>query len=76
MTGHNGAGKTTTIFMLCGMFEPSSGQATILDYDIRKDMNKIYSMIGFCPQEDIQYSDLTVHEHLELIAAVSDTVKR
>ena len=56
--------------MLCGMFEPSSGQATILDYDIRKDMNKIYSMIGFCPQEDIQYNDLTVKEHLELIAAV------
>ncbi len=33
-------------------------------------MNKIRPLIGFCPQHEIIYENLTVFEHLDLIASV------
>nr|QUF59431.1 ATP-binding cassette transporter Abca3-like3 [Brachionus angularis] len=78
--GHNGAGKTTLLFMLCGIYPPSSGEAIIMDYDLMTNVNKIRSLIGFCPQSPILYDDLTVYEHLYLIASIkgftSEDVKK
>ncbi len=68
--GHNGAGKTTVTFMLCGLYSPNAGTAYILDHDIRTNLDKIRSSIGFCPQQNILYDDLTIYEHLYLIATV------
>lgn len=68
--GHNGAGKTTVIFMLSGMYEPSSGTAYILDQDITTSMDSIRASIGFCPQHSILFDELTVRQHLELVALV------
>jgi len=68
--GHNGAGKTTTTLMLCGLYPPTSGTASMLGYDLCYEIDKIHSILGFCPQYDILYDDLTVQEHLELIALI------
>ena len=57
--------------MLCGIFPPTSGTASILGYDIATEMDKIRTRIGFCPQHDILYDDLNVEEHLKLIALVN-----
>jgi ABC-2 type transport system ATP-binding protein len=46
LVGPNGAGKTTTIKMLTTMLIPSSGNATVLGYDIQKDITKIRERIG------------------------------
>ncbi|CAF0946948.1 unnamed protein product [Brachionus calyciflorus] len=70
LLGHNGAGKTTSIFMLCGIYPPSSGQAIIFDHNLRTSLSKIRKIIGFCPQSSILYDDLTVYEHFYLIAAI------
>jgi ATP-binding cassette subfamily A (ABC1) protein 3 len=67
----NGAGKSTTMFILCGLYPPSSGNAQILNYDVATEIDKIRSYIGFCPQHDIIYEQLTVKEHLELVAMVN-----
>lgn len=64
LLGHNGAGKTTTMSMLIGMINPTSGTAIIDGKDIRKDMNLIRSSIGFCPQHNILFDNLTVREHI------------
>ena len=53
MLGPNGAGKTTTINMLVGFTPPTSGTATIEGLDVRTSMNRIYSLMGVCPQHDI-----------------------
>lgn len=64
LLGHNGAGKTTTMSMLTGMIPASSGTAIVNGKDIRRDINFIRSSIGFCPQHNILFEDLTVREHI------------
>lgn len=53
-----------------GIYQPCSGEATILGYNIKTKMNTIRASIGFCPQMSILYDELTVYEHLYLIASV------
>lgn len=64
--GPNGAGKTTTISMLSGLLKPSAGSITIGSWDAQKDMQKIKSRIGVCPQEAAVYKFLTGKENIEL----------
>ena len=70
LLGHNGAGKTTTTFMLCGIYAPDEGTAYILGNDIKYQMNQIRTSLGFCPQHDILYDDLTVAEHISLVSSI------
>ncbi len=66
--GPNGAGKTTTISMLSTILPPTSGEASILGNDIRKDAKNIKKIIGVCPQEIVLYERLTAKENINLIA--------
>ena len=70
LLGHNGAGKTTTLRMLGGMLPPSSGTAFLMGKDIRTEMGSIRDSLGFCPQHDVLYADLTVREHLLFYGAI------
>lgn len=60
--GSNGAGKSTTINMISGLLKPTSGTATIFGLDIRSDMDKIHSMMGVCPQDNLIWERLTADE--------------
>uniref|UniRef100_G1L1U9 ATP-binding cassette sub-family A member 3-like n=1 Tax=Ailuropoda melanoleuca TaxID=9646 RepID=G1L1U9_AILME len=64
LLGPNGAGKTTTLSILTGLTPPTSGKVYISGYDTSKDMVHIRNNLGFCPQDDILFSELTVSEHL------------
>jgi ABC-2 type transport system ATP-binding protein len=46
LVGPNGAGKTTTIKLLNTMLIPTSGTATVLGYNILKDVGEIRKRIG------------------------------
>ena len=64
--GPNGAGKTTAISMLCGLFEPSDGNAFVNGNSITNatELQAIHQTMGVCPQHDVLWSDLTAREHL------------
>lgn len=50
--------------MLTGMIGPTSGTALINGYDIRTDTEMARSSMGFCPQHNILFDELTVREHI------------
>ena len=51
MLGPNGAGKTSLISIICGIVNPSSGNITVVNFDIIKDYRETRSRIGLVPQE-------------------------
>ena len=60
----NGAGKTTFFSVLTGMYEPTSGEAWVGGHSILTNIVKVQEMIGYCPQFDLLWNDLSVEEHL------------
>lgn len=64
VVGRNGAGKTTLMNVIAGLQKPCCGHVFVRGYDVVKDTNKARATIGFCPQRDLLFSDLTVWEHL------------
>eukprot|EP00040_Diaphanoeca_grandis_P034870 m.217814 g.217814 ORF g.217814 m.217814 type:complete len:2091 (+) comp33245_c1_seq3:176-6448(+) len=70
LLGHNGAGKTTTMRMLCGMFRPSGGCVTVNGEDVATNTRAAQRQIGFCPQHDTLYDELTVKQHLWLFCCL------
>ncbi|XP_070391588.1 phospholipid-transporting ATPase ABCA3-like isoform X2 [Dermacentor albipictus] len=77
LLGHNGAGKTTLMSILTGLIQPSGGSAMVAGWDINTEAAR--REVGFCPQKDIFFDDLTVEEHLEYYATlrgVDDPAKR
>ena len=70
LLGVNGAGKTTLIKMLCCLTTPTSGDASILGYDIKKNQEHVKEIIAVSPQETAIAPNLTVRENLELMAGI------
>lgn len=68
--GANGAGKSTTIRMLCGILEPTSGDAIVGGYSIVHDPDRVKLNIGYMSQKFSLYNDLTVEENIEFFGSV------
>lgn len=66
LLGPNGAGKTTIINILCGLILPTSGEACVAGYDIKKEIRKIKELIGVCPQHAAIYQYLNAKENIAL----------
>lgn len=74
--GHNGAGKSTTLHLLTGLYKPTLGEALINGLDIKTSMNEIRKSLGFVPQHNILFSQLTVKEHLIFYAQLKGLKKK
>lgn len=63
--GANGAGKSTTIRMLCGLLEPTSGDAVVAGHRISLAPERVKRSIGYMSQKFSLYMDLPVEENIE-----------
>lgn len=70
LLGVNGAGKSTTIRMLCGLSEPSGGEAFLCGINIAKNPSDAKKILNISPQETAVAPNLSVRENLELMAGI------
>lgn len=70
--GPNGAGKTTTIRLLMDLIRPTSGTATILGLDSRRDSVEIRRQVSYLPGDLAMYENLTGRELLSYFGNLRD----
>src|SRR5258708_18282728 len=73
--GPNGAGKTTTLQMLTTLLAPTSGEATVVGFDLLKTHQKIREHIGYVSQAGGADTSTNAIENLILQARLYGTGK-
>ncbi len=64
--GPNGSGKTTILRMLTTLLEPTHGEITIEEFVYGSNGYEILRDIGYVPQKEALYPNLTVWENIDL----------
>ena len=72
LIGLNGAGKSTTIKEIIGLLTPYEGQILIDGQTILGQAEAYRKKIGFIPETPSLYEELTLKEHLEVVALAYD----
>jgi len=62
--GGSGVGKSTLLRLLNGQLPLKSGTITINGYDLHRDKFRLQGMIGYVPQDDLLFEELTVYQNL------------
>lgn len=66
--GGSGAGKSTILNCLCGYLPPDSGIVQINGIDLYENFESLKKLIGYVPQSDIVYDNLTLYDMLKYTA--------
>lgn len=66
--GGSGAGKTTLMNAISGFDQQHSGKVYFNGNDLRKEFNSLKDLIGYVPQQEILYENLTLHNMLSYTA--------
>ena len=72
LIGLNGAGKSTTSKEIIGLLTPYEGQILIDGQTILGQAEAYRKKIGFIPETPSLYEELTLKEHLEVVALAYD----
>ena len=72
LLGHNGAGKSTTISMITGICKPTGGKILVDNYNVIEKTKEARSKLGYCPQHNLLFPDLTVGEHLTFFSKLKE----
>ncbi len=73
LLGPNGAGKSTTFKMLCGLLQPTSGNAFIAGLSLQEAITKARARIGYMAQKFSLYGNMTVIQNLRFFAGIYPT---
>ncbi len=68
LVGPDGAGKTTTLRLLCGLMDPSDGEAWVAGRNTAREPEAVKDRIGYMAQRFGLYTDLTVEENMDFYA--------
>jgi ABC-2 type transport system ATP-binding protein len=70
LLGPNGAGKTTMMRMLSCFLAADTGRATVAGFDVAAEPLEVRRRLGYLPENNPLYFDMTVAEYLSLVAEV------
>ena len=70
LLGPNGAGKSTAIKILTGQVKPCAGKVRILGLDPVKKPKAVHQFIGYIPDRQALYDELTVKQNIEVFRQI------
>ena len=70
--GPNGAGKSTTLKILTCYLNPTMGNIRVGNYNILEHSREIRKMVGYLPEHNPLYLDMTVYDYLQFVAEVRE----
>lgn len=76
LVGPDGAGKTTTLRLLCGLLDPTEGEAWVAGHNVARELNAVKDQIGYMAQRFGLYGDLTVQENMDFYGDLFGIEKR
>ncbi|HPF94239.1 MAG TPA: ATP-binding cassette domain-containing protein, partial [Tenuifilaceae bacterium] len=62
--GGSGVGKSTLLNLLTGKIKPNSGHVLINGFNIHNNHRAVEGIIGYVPQDDLLFEELTVYQNL------------
>ena len=70
LIGANGSGKSTAVRTIAGLLEPTDGIVRVAGHDPHRepDAEIVRAALALVPDAPVLYDDLTVRQHLELVA--------
>jgi ABC-type multidrug transport system ATPase subunit len=70
LIGANGSGKSTAVRMIAGLLEPTGGSVRVAGADPHREpgAEAARAALALVPDTPVLYDDLTVRQHLELVA--------
>jgi len=71
LLGPNGAGKSTLIQTLLGFCPVSSGTASILGHDIRREQSQIRTLVGYMPENDSFIANMSAVAFIRMMGELS-----
>mmetsp|Transcript_38641 Transcript_38641/g.28516 ORF Transcript_38641/g.28516 Transcript_38641/m.28516 type:complete len:160 (+) Transcript_38641:1148-1627(+) len=78
LLGISGAGKTTTFRCITGEQKPTFGEIHINGHDVTTTtgFEEARKQLGYCPQYDALFDEMTVLEHLEFYSKIKGIEER
>jgi ABC-2 type transport system ATP-binding protein len=76
LLGPNGAGKSTLMKIITCFIPPTSGEASVMGYDIFEQSIDVRRITGYLPENNPLYLDLYVREFLDFIAGIHQIDKK
>jgi len=70
LLGPNGAGKSTTFKMMCGLLQPTHGQAFVTGLNLKTATSVARSRIGYMAQKFSLYGNLNVMQNLKFFSGL------
>ncbi len=71
--GPNGSGKTTAAELICGLQQPTEGWVRVAGYSLDHEKEAVAARkhLSYVPDNPYLYQDLTVTDHLRLVATAN-----